>query len=559
MRTDARAPIMTDLLNARQLRDLHAYYFAEGGALEADCDYEWPEEELSLLAQCEGVRLSPPVQRSLRSLFALVDRDGSGSMEEAEFRVLNRAMYTALQCFWDPSLAELSEQQFRDMASDDWAMDCPAGLGRMDGALFGLSLFQLAHTWTRGGRREHEASQAACLDFLSQLRQFLCTEESDGEGGVRQRMATDDEIRAKASAKKDKMLAMLALIRSALDPNTLQWKMTDELAEVLISPAREEAVVLYGEGNISTVCGEASVGAKRGRNKKGRSRRLSANSGTAAKAQKNDLDRRKESFMKLPVHRTTEMVLTFMEHHLAQLEGEWRAIAEAVRQGGRRAGGGRESSRVHTRRSSESAVRGLASLPALDAITPTSATQLGRRHSFAYGDAGSCRSASLGQLVGQPPALPAVGTATPADSSKPGRRRSSKNGQISSTSPPSEQPKQTRTPEAWPEGGRQGRRAGGGQQHSRPHARRSSVSVSRMTRMVNGLASLPAVDAVTPVKVAQSGRQQLTRRPHSSPNARSRSLPTVKHPPVANRKDSPAVQRQLFYLAVNAVGVQSDR
>ena len=78
--------------------------------------------------------------------------------------------------------------------------------------------------------------------------------------------------------------------------------------------------------------------------------------------------------------------------------------------------------------------------------------------------------------------------------------------------------------------------------------------------MVNGLASLPAaVDAVTPVKVAQSGRQQLTQRPHSSPNARSRSLPTVKHPPVANRKDSPAVQRQLFYLAVNAVGVQSDR
>jgi hypothetical protein len=438
-------------------------------------------------------------------------------MEQGEFRTLNRAMYMALKCFWDESLPELTDAQYFDMATNDWAMDCPPGQNHIDWPLFGLSLFQLAHTWTH---LDHTANSEACLDFLSKLHEFLCTEENG-----KQRMATDDEIRAKTTAKKDRMKDMLAVARASLNSATMQWEMTDELAEVLISPAKEEAIALYGEGNISTVCGEAGAGSKRGQCRRKKSRRLSVNSSIAAKAQKSDLDRRKGSYMKLPIERTTEMVLKFMDLHLAQLKDEWSEMAEAVRQA-RKAAGARRGSRTHARRSSAAG--------------------------------SSCRSASGsgGRAVGSSPSLPALKSPslTPQKKSKPLRRVSSKQDM----SPPSERIHQTRASaktDTHPEGGRQqGRRASGGIQGgmiAELHAQRSSGAVGRAVLVVGGSASLPALDAMAPTSTAKSARRHSFDSPSSSPKGprslhRSESL-LVKHPvPPASAKDAPAVERQLF-------------
>ena len=244
MRTDRAAPKIKDILNAQQVSHLFKYYFQEGlgftiaadGSMEDDIS-SVTDDELALLAKTETVRLTPSIQRSLKNLFKLVDADHTGAMEEGEFRVLNRAMYLALKCFWDESLPELSEEEFASMASDDWADDCPAGCESMDWPLFGLSLFQLAHTWVQ---TDHKADVEAYLGFLSHLHEFLCTTDENGEV----RMATDEEIHAKTTAKKEKMRKALALIKASLDPVTKQWAMTDELAELLITPAKEEATAL---------------------------------------------------------------------------------------------------------------------------------------------------------------------------------------------------------------------------------------------------------------------------------------------------------------------------
>jgi hypothetical protein len=368
--------------------------------------------------QSEAVRLNPQIQRSLKNLFTLVDADCSGSMEEDEFRVLNRAMYMALKCFWDESLPELEDAQYHTMATEDWSADCPTGLNEMDWPLFGLSIFQLAHTWTH---LEHKANVEACMDFLTSLHEFLCTEEPDGEGGVRQRMATDEEIRVKANAKKDKMRTMLAVIRGCLNPATLQWEMTDELAEILVKPAKDEAIALYGEGNISTVCGESAVTKV--------ARRLSVNSGCAAKVQKNDLDRRKDSFLTLQPGRTTEMVLKFMELHLHQMKDEWSELADEVRAG----------AVPHARRNSQSArVASSASTPALGGAVAAAARRksssavtgqgLERRGSHSRMDAGAAAAAANGVAEAARAAAKTAGAGA-RRSSQPSRKVSFSAGQ----------------------------------------------------------------------------------------------------------------------------------
>jgi hypothetical protein len=75
------------------------------------------------LMQREAIKFDRGIQELLKELYVLVDEDGSGTLEEKEYRTLSENLYIALQVFWDPSLPTLSLGQMQKMTYDDWVND----------------------------------------------------------------------------------------------------------------------------------------------------------------------------------------------------------------------------------------------------------------------------------------------------------------------------------------------------------------------------------------------------------------------------------------------------
>jgi hypothetical protein len=143
----------------KQLRQMYA-----SGHEDIELD-EMDEElytDLALL-QREAIRFEPAVQLVIAELFEAIDEDRSQLIDEHEYRKYINALYECLQMFWDPEMEEKSDKQMKEIADEDWTVDC-GGHPKINYDRFVVAMFKLCDVWTDFVDGE------SYLDFLVALR-----------------------------------------------------------------------------------------------------------------------------------------------------------------------------------------------------------------------------------------------------------------------------------------------------------------------------------------------------------------------------------------------------
>jgi hypothetical protein len=211
-------------------RDLRAMYDTR-----EDDDIDGVDEDLYTdlaLLQREAIRLEPEVQLVITELYEAVDADGSNTIEEGEYQDLVRALYNCLRTFWDKDMAELDDEEMKEIAAEDWKVDAN-GHDCIDYERFVVAMFKLCDIWTDFLDGE------TYLDFLLALRDRMTVLRA--VNGIVRRVLRADLVFTRdgaAQSEKDKVLLIVELY----DKQDRRWT-TDNQLGLWVSKGSNENIL----------------------------------------------------------------------------------------------------------------------------------------------------------------------------------------------------------------------------------------------------------------------------------------------------------------------------
>jgi hypothetical protein len=307
------------------------------------------------LLERETIRMSEPIQDKLKRLHKVIDTDHSGKLDKGEYSVMNRKLYVCVRAFWDKTLPDKTDEEYEDMAEDDWEEDLshlPEGTNEIYFAAFGLSFFQLVGTFV------HVVDDDAYNDFLEKLFHMIAVLD---DGASEYRLRTDEEIIKQAGITEKWENSWCGRAMKLFNKQTLRWDMCDELGEMLHEhiPAHQRAASTFS--NSPSLSGRrvsrktSSSGRKNsatGRKNSATGRKDSATAAAAKMAaaaavqvvksessamqnrrnsrRKSVIDRQIEMMQTWNNERTTDIVLRYLKNHMQEMKSEWDPVAKDI-------------------------------------------------------------------------------------------------------------------------------------------------------------------------------------------------------------------------------------